>query len=75
MAPSNWRARVGAWVGSFGVPSNAEGARARLAGMGLPVAGGRAEIKGKPVQVVYAGPFASAAQAQAALSAARRCSP
>jgi hypothetical protein len=59
-------------VGSFGVPSNAEGARARLAGMGLPVSGGRASIKGKPVQVVYAGPFASAAEAQAALSAARR---
>ena len=59
-------------VGSFGVPSNADGARARLAGMGLPVAGGRAAIKGKPVQVVYAGPFGSAAEAQAALNAARR---
>jgi hypothetical protein len=59
-------------VGSFGVPANAEGARARLAGMGLPVSGGRASIRGKPVQVVYAGPFASAAEAQAALAAARR---
>ena len=65
-------ARLFVQVGSFGVPSNADGARARLAGMGLPVAGGRASIKGKPVQVVYAGPFGSVAQAQAALNAARR---
>ena len=66
------KARLFVQVGSFGVPSNATGARARLAGMGLPVAGGKASIKGKPVQVVYAGPFASVAQAQAALAAARR---
>lgn len=59
-------------VGSFGVPANAEGARARLAGLGLPAATGRGSIKGKPVQVVHAGPFASADQAQAALAAARR---
>ncbi len=65
-------ARLYVQVGSFGVPSNAEGARARLSGLGLPVSGGRATIKGKPVQVVYAGPFGSAAQAQAALNAARR---
>ncbi|MGQ0563809.1 MAG: SPOR domain-containing protein [Gemmobacter sp.] len=65
-------ARLFVQVGSFGVPSNADGARARLSGLGLPVAGGRGSIKGKPVQVVYAGPFGSVAQAQAALSAARR---
>lgn len=59
-------------VGSFGVPANAEGARSRLAGLGLPTATGRGSIKGKPVQVVHAGPFASADQARAALNAARR---
>lgn len=59
-------------VGSFGVPANADGARSRLDAMGLPVAMGRGSIKGKPVQVVHAGPFASAGQAQAALTAARR---
>ena len=65
-------ARLFVQVGSFGVPSNADGARARLAGIGLPVAGGKASIKGRPVQVIYAGPFGSAAEAQAALAAARR---
>lgn len=58
-------------VGSFGVAGNADNARVRLAGMGLPVATGRGSIKGKPVEVVHAGPFATAAQAQAALAAAR----
>ncbi|QYK42794.1 MAG: SPOR domain-containing protein [Paracoccaceae bacterium] len=58
-------------VGSFGVPSNADGARGRLAGMGLPVATGRGSIKGKAVQVVHAGPFATEAEARRALSVAR----
>ena len=71
-AVSEGGARLYVQVGSFGVPANAEGARARLAGLGLPVAGGKGAIKGKTVQVVYAGPFGSVAQAQAALNAARR---
>lgn len=58
-------------VGSFAVAGNADAARARLAGLGLPVATGRASIKGRPVQVVHAGPFASSSQAQAALAGAR----
>ncbi len=58
-------------VGSFGVVSNAEGALARLAGLGLPVARANGRIGGKAVQVVMAGPFGSAADAQAALRAAR----
>ncbi|MDT8854253.1 SPOR domain-containing protein [Paracoccaceae bacterium Fryx2] len=59
-------------VGSFGEPSNAEGARARLAGLGLPVASQRQSRNGKALQTVLAGPFASAGQAQAALAAARQ---
>ena len=59
-------------VGSFGVPANAEGASARLAALGLPVARSQGRIGGKSVQVVLAGPFGSAGEAQAALSAARR---
>lgn len=54
-------------VGSFGVPANAEGAKARLRAAGLPVA----SAKGGSLQVVLAGPFASAAEAKRALSAVR----
>ncbi len=56
-------------VGTFGVPANAEGAAGRLKLIGLPVA--RAKIKGGAMTVIYAGPFASVAEAKAALSAAR----
>ena len=58
-------------VGSFGVPANAAGASSRLAALGLPVAMSKGRIGGKAVQVVLAGPFGSAADAQAALRAAR----
>ena len=58
-------------VGTFGEPTNAEGVRARLKGLGLPVSNGKFRKQGKVLQVVYAGPFASGAEAQAALSAAR----
>ena len=59
-------------VGTFGVPANAQGAAARLAGIGLPVARGKTMMGGKQVVVVFAGPFASASDAQWALTAARR---
>lgn len=59
-------------VGTFGQPSNADGAAARLAALGLPVAKSRTTKGGKTLQIVFAGPFASAAEAQAALTAARR---
>lgn len=56
-------------VGSFGVAANADGTTARLRAAGLPVARGKA--KGGALTVVYAGPFTSAAEARAALAAAR----
>jgi SPOR domain len=58
-------------VGTFGVPENATGAKARLAGLGLPTAKGKINQGGKALQIVYAGPFASQADAQSALNAAR----
>lgn len=54
-------------AGSFGVPANAEGALARLAAAGLPVARGRAN----GLTVVMAGPFGSPAEAAAARGIAR----
>ena len=59
-------------VGTFGVASNAQGASARLSALGLPVAKARITSKGKPMQIVYAGPFGSVAEAQQALRAARQ---
>jgi hypothetical protein len=58
-------------VGTFGVPENAVGAKARLAALGLPTAKGKINQGGKALQIVYAGPFASQADANAALKAAR----
>lgn len=58
-------------VGTFGVPENAAGAKARLAGLGLPTAKGKINQGGRALQIVYAGPFASTADAKAALNAAR----
>ncbi len=59
-------------VGSFAVASNADGASGRLAALGLPVARANRHLNGKAVEVVFAGPFASSAEAQSALTAARR---
>ncbi|WP_192931132.1 SPOR domain-containing protein [Gemmobacter serpentinus] len=58
-------------VGTFGVPANAEGAKARLRAAGLPVGSAKAVKGGKALQMVMAGPFADAGSAQSALSMAR----
>lgn len=55
-------------VGTFGVPSNAQATVARLQSQGLPVVVGRS---GANLQVVMAGPFATQAEIQQALGAAR----
>ncbi|MBL4918176.1 SPOR domain-containing protein [Szabonella alba] len=55
-------------VGSFGVAANAKATAQRLSRLGLPVS----VAKGGKLQIVRAGPFASANAAQQALSAARR---
>ena len=70
-APAAVAGRIFVQVGSFGVPANAQGAAARLAALGLPVVQSSGAIKGRAVQVVLAGPFASVPEAQAALRAAR----
>lgn len=54
-------------VGAFGDPGNAQGASARLAAAGLPVASQQA----KGLKVILAGPFASVAEAQQALGIVR----
>ena len=58
-------------VGSFGVPQNARAAAARLAALGLPVQVRRATVKGRALEIVRAGPFASGEDVAAALASAR----
>lgn len=58
-------------VGSYAVAANAERARARLLALGLPVTGRAAAVGGRPVQVIYAGPFPDAGAAQEALRKVR----
>ncbi len=59
-------------VGTFGVEGNARKTAARLQQAGLPVRIGTVNRKGRALQIVMAGPFGDAGQAQSALSAARR---
>lgn len=58
-------------VGTFSQPANADKAAARLAALGLPVARSKVKRDGKLMQIVLAGPFGTASEAKAALSAAR----
>lgn len=57
-------------VGTFGVPANAEAAKARLRAAGLPVASSTTTRGGKRLTIVLSGPFAGADGARA-LGAAR----
>lgn len=59
-------------VGMFGMPANAQSAKARLRALGLPVAVARTRSKGREVQIVFAGPFPSQAQLKSALGAVRK---
>lgn len=69
-APSQ---RMGRYVqvGSFGQASNVTRATSKLQALGLPVAQSQIRKRGKALQVVMAGPFGSAAEAQVALRQAR----
>ena len=58
-------------VGTYGLVENADQARARLNLLGLPVAASHVVQGGRALQIVYAGPFDSAAALRAALSAVR----
>ncbi len=58
-------------IGSFGVPDNAEAAKARLVALGLPVAVSRTTSSGRALQTVLAGPFAGPGDATAALAEVR----
>ena len=59
-------------IGTFGLASNAAGAAERVQALGLPVAKSHLVKAGKPLQVVFAGPFGSPDQAKAALQLARQ---
>lgn len=58
-------------VASFVVPQNAKRTKAWLAAQGLPVAKGRLTRRGQDFEVIFAGPFADAAMADAVLDAMR----
>ncbi len=58
-------------VGAFGDPANANGAAARLSALGLPVSKSKSNLGAAALQVVFAGPFASGSDAQAALQTLR----
>ena len=58
-------------VGSFGVASNVDRAAAAVQALGLPVAQGRISGAKQTLVTVFAGPFASEADARAALATLR----
>jgi cell division septation protein DedD len=58
-------------VGTFGVPDNAAGASGRLRALGLATARSDITQGGRALTIVFAGPFGTSGEAQAALNAAR----
>lgn len=58
-------------VGTFGQPANATGVKARLTALGLPVSTSTITRKGRVLQIVFAGPFATATEVQSALATAQ----
>ncbi len=58
-------------VGSFAHPANAQGVVTRLQALGLPVSTAHVTRKGKALQIVYAGPFSSSAEAGSGLAIVR----
>ncbi len=58
-------------VGTFGVASNAAGARDRLSALGLSTARSNTTQNGRALTIVLAGPFGTSGEAQSALRAAR----
>ncbi|MEI6097476.1 MAG: SPOR domain-containing protein [Alphaproteobacteria bacterium] len=58
-------------VGTFGQPANVAGVQSRLSALGLPVSTSKTMRKGRVFEVVYAGPFATPAEARTALAITR----
>jgi hypothetical protein len=56
-------------VGSYGQTANAKGTASKIAALGLPASTANLTQKGKALQIVYAGPFATMTEAQAGLQA------
>ena len=59
-------------IGTFGQVGNAARVKDRLGALGLPVATSTITRQGKVLQVIYAGPFTSLAQARTALQQVHR---
>ena len=58
-------------VGTFGDPANAQSVVTRLAALGLPVGSAPVTRNGQALQIIYAGPFASAPEAASGLASIR----
>jgi septal ring-binding cell division protein DamX len=70
-APTRAAAQNYVQVGTFGQPANAAGVKSRLGALGLPVSTSKITRNGKVLQIVYAGPFATPAEARSALATTR----
>lgn len=71
MAPAQVGPSAYVQIGAYAEPENASGAKARISGLGLPIAHASVHDGNRPIEIVLAGPFGGAGEARAALSAAR----